>query len=152
MLTFPHHIYRLQIDSCLIQCEEYGTCGRPCYQQLVTHLHFGRLHQKLSHTDIGEVFNAFSHIYFTFGGFGTIIPAPFTQSLSQIITIPESAVKDCFQALIPLLFLFLCKRTFQIRTDSIFITFHHRAYILRPRARPSILNTRTPASIISSMK
>ena len=56
--------------------------------------------------------------------------------MSQIVAIPETAIKDPAQTLVPNRYLFLIEGTFAISLDRLFITFGHETHILRPAGTP----------------
>ena len=86
----------------------------------------------------------FSHVNFTFGSFRTVIAAPFTQSLTQIISVPETTIENPAQPFIPIVHFFHGKFIFQCRIHGFAVTGYHCFYIFRSACTPfNLENTNT---------
>ena len=105
MYPLLYHIYRFQVNTCFFQSNIHGSRSRTCNQKFISNFYFGSFDQEFSYPDIREIFDTTSGIYLTFGSLRTIVLAPFTQTLSQIITVPESTVEYSLETSIPVNFL-----------------------------------------------
>lgn len=152
MLAFVDGLNRFQINARFLQRNILGTGRGAGDEQLVAHIDFGRLHEELCHADVGEVTDALAHVYLALRGRRTVVLRPFTQTLPQVVAVPEAAIEDRSQAAVPLFYLLVRERIVQIGTDGFLVALHHGTHILGAARTASILNTRTPASIILFMK
>ena len=112
--AFPFHglLHRFQVYPDLIDGLHNGSGRGTRYQDLIAYSQGTGLHLKLGDTDSAEVFDTPCHVHFLTGSTGAIFTAPFTQPLSQIVAIPETAIKDPAQTLVPNRYLFLIEGTF----------------------------------------
>ena len=131
MLPFLYGLHRFQINTRFIQCHKNSAGSRSCNQQFVAYANLGSFNQKLGDSDVRKVFDPFSHVNLTFRCRRSIIAGPFSQTLSEIVAVPETTVENGLQAFIPCCNLFISKGIFQIGFDSFFVAFHHCAHILR---------------------
>ena len=70
-------------------------------------MQFAGLDFELGHAQLGVVTDALGAVGLLFGGAGTGLARPFAQELALVVAVPETAVEDAGEALVPRLpFLF----------------------------------------------
>ena len=108
----------------------HASCGTRD-EHLVAHLEGIGLDGEFRHTQFREVFHALADVDLPFGGVGTVVLVPFAHELSLVVAVPEPAVEDGGESLVPLVLLLFRERVIEYGLDGLLITFYHRINVFR---------------------
>ena len=86
-----------------VQCSRGGTGD----EHLVAHGEGVGLDGELRHAELGEVFHTLADVLLALGGARAVVLVPLAQQLSLVVAVPEAAVEDGGESLVPsILFIF----------------------------------------------
>ena len=94
MLSLGGSHCRLEVEAYFFAGLNECSCGRTCDENLVSDVEVYIFDEKLSHFYLAEIFHAFAHIHFFLCGLAAVYLTPFSEFLSLVVAIPESAVED----------------------------------------------------------
>ena len=147
-VTLDGLVDRLAGDINFFDGDDQRARCRPGDDYLVAGLDLAGLHIELGDAELREIFDALGDIMFDARCRRTVFRRPFAEALPEIISVPETTVEDKAETLVP-------RRDFLVgigavddSVDGLRVAFDSNFGVLGPRARPSILKTVTPASII----
>ena len=142
--TFPFDgfLHRFQPHAYFIKCQNNSTCSRTRYHYFITAAQLPALHMEFRNTYIGKISHTLGTVFLGAGGRGAVFALPFAETLAEIITVPEAAVKDLVKFGIP-----SCDLVFGIcavayGTYRLTVAFYGKTHILRPTGAPLYLEHR----------
>src|SRR5574344_74995 len=130
MFTFVSRLHRFEVITYFVSIQIGDTRCRCGEKQFVADGDFGCFDGKFRHAQFREILYAFAHIYLFLGGAASVVLVPFSQFLPLVVTIPEPAVEDGGETLIPSVLFLFGKGAIQYGGDSLLIAGHHGVYIL----------------------
>ena len=107
-VALAYFLHCFEVYARGLKIQVYRACRRACNKNLVPDVDLSGLDMELAYAQLREVLYSLSYVNLAFCSLRAVYVAPLAQLLSLIVAVPEPAVEDCLQPLVPGILLLFC--------------------------------------------